>query len=50
MWTVWLVVQIVLGVLGSLLVWFTLAGIVSRLLAQRRAHAAHHPPRPPARP
>jgi len=48
--TAWLVVQAVLGVLGSILVWAGIAGAVTNLRDRRRARLARPSTRPPAGP
>jgi len=46
--TAWMVVEVALGVLGSLLVWFTVAGIVTRAVERHRDRTGHHGNRPSA--
>lgn len=48
--TVWLVVQAVLGVLGSILVWAGVAGVVANVRDRHRARSAHPSTRPPTGP
>jgi hypothetical protein len=45
----WWVVEVVLGVIGSILVWVAIAGIISDARARRRARHPHPLTRPPAR-
>ena len=47
--TAWLIVQIVLGVLGSILVWFVLGSLIAGFYQRHRGRTANHSPRPPAR-
>lgn len=46
--TVWLVVQIVLGVLGSILAWLIIGSLVAGLYKRRRTRTNHTSTRPPA--
>lgn len=47
--TAWLVVEIVLGVLGSILVWIGIVGVVVDVRERHRARVTGRPPRPSAR-
>lgn len=47
--TAWLVVEIVLGVLGSILVWIGIVGVVVDVRERRRARVTGRPPRPSPR-
>lgn len=50
MTTAWMVVEIVLGVLGSILVWIGIVGVIANLHDRHRARATRRPStRPPAR-
>ena len=46
--TAWLVLEIILGVLGSILVWIVIGSTVASLYQRHRTRSTHHSTRPPA--
>ena len=49
MTTAWMVLQIVLGVIGSILVWVGIIGVFANLRERHRTRATRPSTRPPAR-
>lgn len=47
--TAWMIVEVVLGVLGSVLVWIAIGGAIANLRERHRTRTTHASTHPPAR-
>ena len=47
--TAWIIVEVVLGMLGSILVWVAIGGAIANLRERHRTRTARASTRPPAR-